>query len=97
MSPVVLIILALVAVGILLVVPRKRSPVDSLLEEIDCTDDDIELAEAEEELRDLDVMATPEDAKQALPDWGPGVPPTKRRGTDRQHKKEGPDDRSLSD
>jgi hypothetical protein len=32
------------------------------------------LEEAEAEVRDLDAMALPEDADDALPDWGPGAP-----------------------
>lgn len=32
------------------------------------------LAEAEREVRDLDALATPEDAPDQLPDWGPGAP-----------------------
>ncbi len=31
------------------------------------------LAEAEEELQELDSSATPDDAEE-LPDWGPGAP-----------------------
>ncbi len=40
-------------------------------------DDDVDrdvLAAAEEEVRDLDAFAAPEDADDELPDWGPGVP-----------------------
>lgn len=39
--------------------------------------DDIDyetLREAEDEVRDLDALATPDDAAQDLPDWGPGAP-----------------------
>jgi hypothetical protein len=36
--------------------------------------DDDELAEAEEELRQLDAGATPEAAEEELDDWGPGAP-----------------------
>jgi len=32
------------------------------------------LADAEREVRDLDALATPEDATDQLPDWGPGTP-----------------------
>ena len=32
-----------------------------------------ELDAAEREVRDLDVLASPEEADDALPDWGPGV------------------------
>lgn len=40
-------------------------------------DDDIDhevLEQAEQELSDLDALATPEDADDHLPDWGPGAP-----------------------
>ncbi|UCF40405.1 MAG: hypothetical protein JSW43_11830 [Gemmatimonadota bacterium] len=33
-----------------------------------------ELAAAEEEVRDVDALASPEDAAEELPDWGPGAP-----------------------
>lgn len=33
-----------------------------------------ELSQAEATLDDLDAMATPEDAEDELPDWGPGAP-----------------------
>ena len=78
MSSVLLLILLVLAVGILLVFPRKRSRVEALIEELDSTEDDIELAEAEEEVRNLDALASPEDAMEALPDWGPGVPRNKK-------------------
>jgi len=32
------------------------------------------LADAEREVRDLDALATPDDAADQLPDWGPGAP-----------------------
>lgn len=32
------------------------------------------LEDAEREVRDLDAFATPEDAEENLPDWGPGAP-----------------------
>jgi hypothetical protein len=32
------------------------------------------LDEAEAEVRGLDAFATPEDARDDLPDWGPGAP-----------------------
>ncbi len=31
------------------------------------------LAEAEQEVRDLDPLASPEEAEEELPDWGPGA------------------------
>ena len=33
-----------------------------------------ELARAEEDLHELDPLASPEDAEEDLPDWGPGAP-----------------------
>jgi hypothetical protein len=33
-----------------------------------------ELARAEDELRQLDAGATPEEAEEELDDWGPGAP-----------------------
>jgi len=41
----------------------------------DREDRDTEVLEgAEAEVRDLDALATPEDATDDLPDWGPGTP-----------------------
>ncbi|MEE8573573.1 MAG: hypothetical protein V3T20_09925 [Gemmatimonadota bacterium] len=34
------------------------------------------LEEAEDELRDLDAFASPDEADDHLPDWGPGAPKT---------------------
>lgn len=50
----------------LLHTPRRSTP------DPDARDEDV-LDEAEGEVRDLDAMASPEDAKDALPDWGPGA------------------------
>jgi hypothetical protein len=33
-----------------------------------------ELEAAEEEVRDVNALASPEDAEEELPDWGPGAP-----------------------
>jgi hypothetical protein len=33
-----------------------------------------ELTAAEDEVRDLDALASPDDAAEELPDWGPGSP-----------------------
>jgi hypothetical protein len=79
MSLLVVLLVAVLALVLFTFAPGRRSQVEQLLEEIDRTDDEVELAEAEEEIQDLDVMLTPEDATQALPDWGPGVPRKKRR------------------
>ncbi|UCG87051.1 MAG: hypothetical protein JSW71_00450 [Gemmatimonadota bacterium] len=40
--------------------------------------DEDELARAEDELSDLGAMATPEDAAETVPDWGPGAPKYRR-------------------
>ncbi len=79
MSLLVVILVVVLALTMFVFAPGRRSRVDLLLEEVERTDDEDELAEAEDEVRDLDVMATPEDAAQTLPDWGPGVPRKKRR------------------
>jgi hypothetical protein len=66
---VTLIVAALVLLGGLLWlihVPSKSAP------DPDARDQDV-LNEAEGEVRDLDAMASPEDADAALPDWGPGT------------------------
>ncbi len=36
--------------------------------------DEEELAQAEDELRQLDAGVTPEEAEEELDDWGPGAP-----------------------
>ena len=79
MSLLVVLLVVAIALALFAFIPVRQSPVNQLLEEVQRTNDDEELAEAEEEVRELDVMATPEDATQALPDWGPGVPRKKRR------------------
>ena len=48
-------------------VPSRSTP------DPDARDQDV-LDEAEGEVRDLDAMASPEDADDALPDRGPGAP-----------------------
>lgn len=42
----------------------------------DAVEDREMLEEAERELEDLDAFASPEDAEEDLPDWGPGAPKT---------------------
>jgi hypothetical protein len=51
----------------LLRVPSRSAP------DRDARDRDV-LDEAEAEVRNLDAMASPEEADDALPDWGPGTP-----------------------
>lgn len=79
MSLLVVLLVAAVALALFVFAPGRRASVEQLLEEVRRTDEEAELAEAEDEVRDLDVMATPEDATQELPDWGPGVPRKKKR------------------
>jgi len=76
-----LVVLLVVAIALALFFfrPGRRGQVEQLLEEVGRTEEEEELAQAEEEVRDLDISATPEDAEQVLPDWGPGVPRKKRR------------------
>ncbi|MFQ6046229.1 MAG: hypothetical protein ACE5PT_07710 [Gemmatimonadales bacterium] len=35
-----------------------------------------ETREAEDEVQELDAFATPDEAEEELPDWGPGAPKT---------------------
>ena len=68
-------ILVIVLAGVLawlLLAPAKSSGVQP--EDVDAET----LAAAEQEVRDLGVSTSPEDADDELPDWGPGVP--KHRG-----------------
>ena len=79
MSLLVVLLVVALAVALFAIAPRRRSQIEQLLEEVERTDNEEELAEAEDEVRSLDVMATPEDAVLELPDWGPGVPRKKKR------------------
>lgn len=36
--------------------------------------DEAVLTDAEREVRELDAFATPDDAAEEIPDWGPGAP-----------------------
>ena len=80
MSLLVVLLVAALALALIAFPLRKRSRVEQLLGEVHRTDDEEDLAQAEDEVRSLDAMATPQDAAQELPDWGPGVPRKKRRG-----------------
>jgi hypothetical protein len=67
---VVLLIAGLVLAGGLLwliTLPSRSAP------NPDTRDQDV-LDQAEAEVRDLGAMASPDDADDALPDWGPGTP-----------------------
>ena len=51
--------------------PRRAKPGD-VVGDPD-TDHEV-LSEAEEEVRGVDAFASPDDAEEDLPDWGPGAP-----------------------
>jgi len=61
---------ALLILLIWLLVPTARRDQNLALRE----DDPEELEAAEEEMRELDVFTTPDEADDHLPDWGPGAP-----------------------
>jgi hypothetical protein len=67
-STALLILLVAGAVAWLLRRPRNRRPDPEGVYDPEALDD------AEEEVRGLDAFATPEDAQNELPDWGPGAP-----------------------
>ncbi len=82
MSLLVIVLVLVLAFALFIAIPRRPSgtgnrPRGVRSDEIDTE----ELAQAEEELSELDAMATPEEAEEELPDWGPGAPknPQKRR------------------
>ncbi len=54
--------------------PGRSSRVDPDRAAGDAATDLEELAEAEDEVRDVDAFASPEQAEEELPDWGPGAP-----------------------
>ena len=62
------LLLLVAAVGAWLLRPPTHRQSANPIEDPD------ELEEAEEEVRDLDAFTSPEDAKDDLPDWGPGTP-----------------------
>jgi len=65
------LLLGLAVVGLWLFVRPRRS--EKVVVDNDLIDQEI-LKIAEEEVAELDAMATPEDAAEDLPDWGPGAP-----------------------
>lgn len=79
MSVLVVLIVAVLVIVLVALPLGKREQVDRLLTDLDRGEEGDELAQAEEEVRDLDVMTTPEGAEQQLPDWGPGAPRKKER------------------
>jgi hypothetical protein len=78
MSLYVVVIVVALIIALFAFPPRKRTHVERLLTELDRSEDEEELAQAEDEVRGLDAMATPEDAAEQLPDWGPGAPRKKK-------------------
>ena len=70
MIGVVIAVLAWVLLWLLLAPPSKGHLAEPRLDE--------ETVAAEQEVRDLDALTTPEDADDELPDWGPGVPKQRR-------------------
>jgi hypothetical protein len=80
-SLLVILLVLILALSLLLVVPRKSRSA-SLRSGV--RDDQIDrevLGEAEEELEGLSASARPEDADDELPDWGPGAPKHNRGRT----------------
>jgi hypothetical protein len=61
--------LLVLAAGIVWLARRPSTPAT----DADARDPEL-LDDAEAEVRSLDAMASPEDAADRLPDWGPGVP-----------------------
>ena len=61
-------LLLIAAVGAWLLRPPTHRQSNNPIE------DPHELESAQEEVRDLDSFASPEDAQDDLPDWGPGAP-----------------------
>ncbi len=74
MALVVILGLIIIASVVLFIGP-KRIPSRRLRGDID---EDV-LSEAEDEVRGLDAMKSPDDAADSLPDWGPGAPKKGRR------------------
>ncbi len=72
MIGVVIAVLAGVLLWLLLAPPNRERErmAESRLDE--------ETISAEQEVRDLDALTTPEDADDELTDWGPGAPKQRR-------------------
>jgi len=66
----VLVVIAVLATMAALLWLVKRRPAPTRRDDVDRD----ALDEAEREVRDLDVMTTPDEADDHLPDWGPGAP-----------------------
>lgn len=76
MSLLAILLLLVLALSLLLVVPRKGGTAHQHSSNPDV--DEEELRDAEEELDELSADVTPEEADDMLPDWGPGVPKYRR-------------------
>lgn len=72
MPPLLLLLLLLVAVYALTVGSRGRRKARRRRAAVE---DPNELAEAEDEVKELDAFTEPDDAEEKLPDWGPGAGP----------------------
>ena len=70
----VVILGLIIVVSVVLFIGPKRIPSREPHEDVD---EDV-LREAEDEVRDLDAMKSPDEADDSLPDWGPGVPKNRR-------------------
>jgi len=79
MTLLAVIMVVVLLLAVLLIVPRRNTRV-GVREGTHATGvgDADELARAENELAELDAMATPNDAVENLPDWGPGAPKCRR-------------------
>jgi len=72
-------ITALALVGAMLWIVRARGDERPTAGEERDEWEEKELRDAEDEVRNLNTFATPEDADDQLPDWGPGAGPGPRR------------------
>jgi hypothetical protein len=79
MTLLAVIMVVVLVLAVFLIVPRRKTSAafrngthTAVVGDAD------ELARAEKELAELDAMATPNDAVEDLPDWGPGAPKYRR-------------------
>ncbi len=70
----VVLLSVVLILAVFLVIPRRPAATN----QSSSIEDEAELTRAEEDLADLDVMTTPEEATEELPDWGPGAPKSRR-------------------
>ncbi|HEX9692912.1 MAG TPA: hypothetical protein VGA22_12525 [Gemmatimonadales bacterium] len=69
MTPISTVFVLLVLGGVVAWLARRNRPLAGPTE----IDRDI-LDKAEREVRDVDAFATPDEAAEEVPDWGPGAP-----------------------